>query len=310
MPKTKRTKKSERIKKFKSDISYHNKDILFKFLSENYKKKSLSVYGLDLPPIKEVLPTNLPFFSINEKRSDNIFLLENDIVLIVEYESSIDIENLIKYGHYLFRVYEKYYKEKQYKVILAVIYTGEIENAPDHLDIGSVQLKFLQVFLSKFNSDVIYDELKRKLENNISLTDEEVMKFIILPLTGKNNKQVLIEKSINLAKEVKDENTQDFIIAGILSASDKFIDQDYSYKIREWLSMTKVERVFQEEKEEELKKLAMEKDKEKDEALKEKVKQIAKNFLLIGSDIIDVMRATGLSKSEVEELQKVNNILI
>jgi len=33
------------------DISYHSNDILFKILSENYKNKSLKVYGLDLPPL-------------------------------------------------------------------------------------------------------------------------------------------------------------------------------------------------------------------------------------------------------------------
>ena len=41
-------------------IAYQNKDVLSKVLGETYKDKSLSVYGLDLPPIKAVLPTNLP----------------------------------------------------------------------------------------------------------------------------------------------------------------------------------------------------------------------------------------------------------
>ena len=80
-------------------IAHQNKDIIFKILSENYKNKSLAVYGLDLPPIKEALPTNLPAVQLDEKRADNIFLLENDTILLLEYESSSDAKNLIKYGH-------------------------------------------------------------------------------------------------------------------------------------------------------------------------------------------------------------------
>ena len=58
-------------------IVYQNKDVLLKILAENYKNKTLSAYGLDLPPIKELLPTNLPVIQVDEKRSDNIFLLED-----------------------------------------------------------------------------------------------------------------------------------------------------------------------------------------------------------------------------------------
>ena len=33
-------------------ISYKNKDIMFKVLSQHYQNKSLEVYGLDIPRIK------------------------------------------------------------------------------------------------------------------------------------------------------------------------------------------------------------------------------------------------------------------
>lgn len=68
-------------------IAYQNKDILLKILSEAYKEKSFAAYGIDLPPIKEVLPTNLPRISADEKAMDNLFLLEDDTYVIVDYES-------------------------------------------------------------------------------------------------------------------------------------------------------------------------------------------------------------------------------
>ena len=41
-------------------IVYQNKDVEFKMISETFKEKSFAAYGLDLPKIKAVLPTNLP----------------------------------------------------------------------------------------------------------------------------------------------------------------------------------------------------------------------------------------------------------
>ena len=273
-------------------IAHQNKDIIFKILSENYKNKSLSVYGLNLPPIKEALPTNLPAVQLDEKRADNIFLLENDTILILEYESSNDAKNLIKYGHYAFRVTEAYYDGKINKVEIVVIYTGDIESAADSLDLGCMQLKIQQVFLSAFDGDSIYAELERKIRANEPLSDEDVMRFIILPLTAKDDKQRLIETTVSLAKEVGDEYKQNFIIAGILSATDKFIDRNYSNKLKEWLKMTKVGRLFEEEKLEAI-----------NEKLQERMIEVAKTLLDENIDILTIMKSTGLSRAAILKLK-------
>ena len=78
-------------------IVYQNKDIEFKLMSETYKEKSFEAYGLKLPKIKAVLPTNLPAVSANEMRIDNVFLLEDDSVAIVDYESEDKDSNRVKY---------------------------------------------------------------------------------------------------------------------------------------------------------------------------------------------------------------------
>ncbi len=49
-------------------IAYQNKDIEFKILSEAYRERSFEAYGLKIPRIKEVLPTDLPAVSANEMR--------------------------------------------------------------------------------------------------------------------------------------------------------------------------------------------------------------------------------------------------
>jgi hypothetical protein len=278
------------------EIAFQNKDILLKILSENYKNKTFSAYGLNLPPIKEVLPTNLPALQVNEKRADNIFLLADDSILILEYESKANNQTALKYGHYAFRVAETYFKEKAPKIIIAVIYTADIAKAPGSLDLGSVKLSWEQVFLAKLDGEAIYDDLKIKVESKKPLTEADIMNFVILPLTQKKNKQPFIEKTVTLAQEIADEDTQSFIVAGILTAADKFIDKLYSKKMRRWLTMTKVGRLIEEEKLEYGQKCAQEREKETKQ-------DIARRLLSKGIDILTIMETTMLSKSEILALQ-------
>ena len=69
--------------KNKPSIAYQNKDIVSKILAENFKSKSLGVYGLDLPRIVRALPTNLPEISANELRIDHIFELEDQDYIVL-----------------------------------------------------------------------------------------------------------------------------------------------------------------------------------------------------------------------------------
>ena len=279
-------------------IKYQNKDILFKVLNETYKNKSLKVFGLDLPPIKELLPTNLPVVQADEKRGDNIFLLSDDKnILILEYESSVDNNMLFKYGGYGFRVLESYDKAgKNYNLIIVVIYTGDIKEAPAVLNRGSIRIETRQVFLSKFDGISMYENLRYKVENNEPLSDEDVMKFIILPLTNKANDQKMIESSIELAKKVENDRQQLFIIAGILTAADKYIDKKYSNHVKEWIKMTQVARLFEEEKID-----------YGNQMVAKNRREFAKRLFDMGMDVIFVMKATGLTRDEINQIQNIDD---
>ena len=78
-------------------ISWQNKDVVAKSLAERFRGKTFSVYGIDVPEIVDVLPTNLPEVEANELRLDNLFLLKDGSYAIVDYESVYSEENKIKY---------------------------------------------------------------------------------------------------------------------------------------------------------------------------------------------------------------------
>ncbi|MDR1533316.1 MAG: transcriptional regulator [Clostridiales bacterium] len=336
-------------------IAYQNKDILFKVLCDEYKSKTFKVYGLDLPPIKEMLPADLPMITADEQRCDNLFLLEDGSLMIIDYKSSSSLGDIFQLGAYGFRAADAYFTGKaggvQRRLNLVVIYTGNVESAPDQYDMDSIVIKVKQVFLSKFDGDAIYEDLKLKVTAGEPLTDEDVMRFIILPLTDKKGSPARVREMMELAKKVKADRQQIFIIAGLLTATDKFIDREYADKVREWLKMTKVARLYEEEKIEALTKVAKLYEEEKLEALtkvsklyeedklealtkasklyeeeklealtkasklyeEEKLeavinteaqtrRQVAQNLLKGGAGILLIMKATGLTRKEIESM--------
>ena len=137
-------------------IAYQNKDIEFKLMSETYKEKSFEAYGLKLPKIKEVLPTNLPAVSANEMRIDNLFLLEDDTVAIVDYESEDKTSNRVKYINYIGRIMQRYDSQgiRIPELRMIVIYTGDVETAKDTWEIIS-GAEYLELWAPLGNSNYL-----------------------------------------------------------------------------------------------------------------------------------------------------------
>ncbi len=289
------------------EISYHSNDILMKSLSELYKNQVLKIYQLDYPKIKEVLPNNFPQIKVDERRADNVFLLEDESILLLEYETnSRIIENHLKYSEYVLRIVNRYYKEDNQikKVHVAVIYSSDILPDVQLLDMGSMFIETKSVSLREYDGDAILMGIQHKIENGILLTKEDIMKLILVPLMkSTQNRHVLIRKSIDIAKDIQNEHEQIAVIVGILTATDKIIDEEYSKSIREWLRMTKVEKIYQQEKEESLRELALRNQQEKEQALKALAYEMAKK-LLPDFNVEKISQITGLSVDEIEKLKK------
>lgn len=267
------------------DITYQNHDVLFKILSDMYRDIALDMYGLEklkLPRIKDILPNNFPEIKADEKRSDTVFLLEDGSILLLEYESNNRInENMYKYIDYVLRIGNKYFYEKQIvkNIKVVVIYSSDIIVAPEKFDTGSLVLNTFTVFMHEYNRKEIYEYLKKKIRNKEELTHKDMMNLILLPYMKKEYNediQILIKEDIELAKEIEEEKTQVFVIAGLLTAVNKYIDSDYSEEVRRWLKMTAVERIYEREKQEALGEVQKIYEREKQEALGEVQKKYEK----------------------------------
>lgn len=232
-------------------IAYQNKDILFKILGQTYKEKSFAAYGIDLPPIRELLPTNLPKISANEKDIDNLFLLEDGTYAVVDYEAELKRLNKIKYPNYIVRVMEIYYKEDEnFNLRLVVIYTGDVKSAEATLETNCITLRTEQSFLSHINGEAAFNTIRQKNHSGTVLEDDDLMKLVILPLTiaGSEWKQEMLEKVVDLAEQITDEEQRIFTVSGMIVASDKFINREYLDQIRMRISMTQLGPLYEKEK--------------------------------------------------------------
>lgn len=174
-----------------------------------------------------------------------------------------------------------------------MIYASNIEKAEDNFNIGSISINVKYVFMKNYDGDNIYREVEQKIKAEKSLEDIDLMNLILLPLMkSKKDRHELIKETIELAKEVNDERNQYFIIAGILTSTDKFIDEEYANVVMSWLKMTKVEKIIEKEREEAV-----------NQAEKDKEIEIAKNLLDVFSEEM-IAKKTGLSIEEVKKLKE------
>lgn len=278
------------------------------------KNKSLAVYGINIPKIVNVLPTNLPVINANELRIDNLFELEDGTFALLDYESEYRQENKIKYLDYIVRILKRYedYPGVKMQIRMIVIYTADIEekSTRSNLDIGCLRFQVEEAFLRSLKTIEILERISEKINKGIPLADEEMMEFIILPLTckGKEEKQWVIRQGFELAKSIIDPDTQMFVISGMLVFSDKIISDADAKQIRRWIRMTKVGRLFLEEMNEAVKAAQKETaervSKETAERVsKETEKKIARRMLENGAALESVAESMDVLKiGDIEKL--------
>lgn len=237
------------------DIAYQNKDITAKILAEALKGKSLAALGLPELRITDSLPTNLPAIESNELRLEHLFVLEDGVVAIMDYESEYERGNYIKYLNYIARVLKRYARQgelpKLRQIKMVVIYTADVtkDEVEAIYDLGGVCLRVDQAFLLNLDTEQILRELTDAIRIKETLSEEELIELMVLPLTvkGRAEKQPMIEVAVNLAKGLPDRKQSLQALAGILTFSDKVIERNYREQIKKEMRMTQIGQMLIEE---------------------------------------------------------------
>ncbi|MBZ4662706.1 MAG: hypothetical protein JG776_388 [Caloramator sp.] len=221
-------------------ISHNNNDIILKYMAEAFKDTTLEFLGIKLPKIKSVIPTDLPIIDVKEEVMDFVFLLEDDSLLHLEFQTTYKKDDLIRFNLYDLRLYKK--ERKPVRTI--VIYSADIndDNIITELRIGPNKLyKVEKILMKRFDGDRTLEHLKSVILSEKELTELDKLNLIFLPLMkSKKDKNELAITAVELAKEINDKDLKMFCISAIIAISDKFIDKEYINKLKEVFEMTKV----------------------------------------------------------------------
>lgn len=195
---------------------------------------------------------------------------------------------------------------------MIVIYTGDVEKGKtrDRLDVGCLQLKVEEVFLSELNSEAIEADLYQKILTGEELSEQEQMQFVILPLIykGIEEKQNCIQRCFEMGKMIESTEKQTFVLTGLLVFTDKVIRREDSEKIRRWLEMTKVGQILEEEKQEAIevavKETWKQAEEEKQQAIKKTSRETARKLLDCGISMEQILQCIdGLTRGELEAMK-------
>lgn len=281
-------------------VAHNNKDLISKILADTFGSKSFAVYGLNLPPIAEYLPTEFPAVAVTDRISDRIFKLVDGSYVIVDFESGYRRVNKIKYLNYATRVAEKYFKnEKDFRLRIIVIYTGDVQTADPDFSIGCITMKTEQAFLSHIDGDAEMEKIREKLSDKKSLNDEDLMRLIILPLTykGDEKKTEMIDAVINSAEKIAEEDKKTFVLAGVCVAAHHYLTDMQVERIGGLLKMTKVGQLFERER------ISYGNEQRREGVMSEK-ERTAEVMLKHGDEEAYVMEVTGLTQTEIDKIRE------
>lgn len=270
-------------------IAYQNKDISSKYLASMHGEAFARVLGLQIAPLERNEPTELPAVEVNDMMMDNLFLLTDGSYVIIDYESEYREENKIKYLGYIARLMKRLYNQvkKVPALQVAVIYTADVEagQTRDVLDWEYGKFVIKEAFLTSWDTERILKSLEDKAERKAAFTDEDQIRLIMVTLSAKGDSKKLdvIRRCIDIIEKLEDEKLQIYLYGGLIAFTDKVIKAKELEEIRRRMSMTKIEKMFYDEK-------------------IEAIKNIAVNFLKDGQSPESVSKNTGLDISVVKEL--------
>ena len=169
------------------------------------------------------------------------------------------------------------------------------------------KLETQSVFLSEMNSEEISRRLYQKVADRIPLSEEELMEFIILPLTyrGKDEKNKSIGQSVHMANQMEDEEQRVFVLSGIAVFADKVIEEENMDMIRRYLGMTKVGQLFEDEKIRAVKEATERVTKEVTQKVTGEVtEKAAEKALKQGFSVESIAEILSMTEEEVLEIQE------
>jgi len=215
-------------------ISSHYKDIIQKYTNMLFQNTSFDFYGINAAKVKEFINVELPTVEVSNSGTDLVFLLEDDTYLHFEFQSTYNKKDIFRFAMYDLRLYERDGRD----VVTVIVYSSEVKTAETGINIGSLRYSPEKVMMLNFDGDTIYQKLEKKLNDNVELTEVDMMNLIFLPLMSHSvPKEDLAVKSVELAQTIPDRTKREACTVAAVAFASRYLDEEKIKGLMEVLKM-------------------------------------------------------------------------
>lgn len=288
------------------DIARNSNDIVARHLAGAVPHEVLEVIGIRNAYVTRVLAADLPRVEVWQDFADILLELEDGRLLHLEVQTTRE-PNLYRFLHYDAAIAEKYRR----KVRTVVLYTGNVQDAMEELDAGTIQYRVENVYLNRMDGDGALDTIIRHLAvDEWSETDRVRLAFTFHMRFEKRTRDEAFSEIVGLIQQLPDRREQNYIAALILGFSGRVLTSEQKERLKEVLGMTDLLRELLHDMEQEVREKALKEGLEQglqqglQQGLHQGLKQVAERMLRNGAALEYVVKMTGLPKSEVEEIQR------
>ena len=158
-------------------VAREAKDILLKRLAGGLGGFPAAL-GLDLAPIVEALPAELPVLSVRAEQPDNLFRLADAAIAQFEFQMKRNPDDLERFYRTQFAVADHYLCP----VHTVVLYGPDVLDAPDTLDRGSAVFRVRNVYIGSMDGEAVVAMLRERMAGGQPLSEAEGTRLKLLPL--------------------------------------------------------------------------------------------------------------------------------
>ncbi|SFV02484.1 transposase [Alicyclobacillus macrosporangiidus] len=306
-------------------LSRNATDIICKHLTAALPGETLSVLGLQDVHVVRALPTEIDQVIVSERRTDFVLELQDGTLLHLEYQKKPE-RNLMRFLTYDIALAKQF----RTKVRTVVLYTGNVKDAPDTLDMGGAWYRVHNVFLNRFDGDAVLHTVGQHLDaGEWEPADRIRLAFALHMRFKERTRDQAFESVLELILRIPDDLEKNLVVACILGLTGRWLTPHQERRLKEAMEMTELlEHILMEAAKE-----AMEKghrqgfEEGRRQGLErglqqgiqqgiqqglqmgehQKAIQIAEKMYRRGASVSDVVELTGLTEQEADAiLRKVS----
>ena len=200
-----------------------NYDAVVKWMGEQFKGKTLEIFGIKTEPIVELFNFEPVNIRIDTGRIDLMFRDKGGALYHLEEQRNMTIKDLHRFSIYHFQAAEKWIKTKITDIILM---SGNTYNGDKFIETGTGTYKPLIIDLTQRDGRKRLHEIKEEINAEIY---DNLIELVFLPLYGKEKKEErsrmaveVLDYEIELLKKNK---LQDKLVIATIIMSNKIVDK-------------------------------------------------------------------------------------